>query len=140
MDSKAVSELVLDALAFAVAGDSERAADALDSLGTASTNNQMYGVCCAIAEAGRHMLQRVLGKQPPGSMFALEELEPGTAERDPHRAFALRFLTAYANGDRDMTLALFDAALEAGGDDYVESVCALLAEVAGITRLALKST
>ncbi|UZK54056.1 hypothetical protein NEH16_07745 [Streptomyces drozdowiczii] len=59
-------------------------------------------------------------------------------EADPPKAFAVRFLTAYANGDHDTCLALFEAALHASDEQYVSSVCALLADVAGIYRLALK--
>ncbi|MFF1958005.1 hypothetical protein ACFVWX_13565 [Streptomyces sp. NPDC058220] len=137
MDQAEASKLVFNALAHAVAGDSDAAATSLESLGTQSDNHQMYGVCCAIAEVGKRMMQRLFGEQPTDSMVVLQELKPGAAMADPHRAFALRFLTAYANDDRDMTLALFDTALAAGGEQYVESVCALLAEVAGLCRLAL---
>ncbi|MFJ2675085.1 hypothetical protein [Streptomyces sp. NPDC087525] len=137
MDHAEASKLIFTALTHAVAGDSDAAATSLESLGTQSDNNQMYGVCCAIAEAGKHVLPRLFGEQPADSMVVLQELEPGAALADPHRAFALRFLTAYANNDQPMTLALFDTALAAGGEQYVESVCALLAEVAGLCRLAL---
>jgi hypothetical protein len=33
-------------------------------------------------------------------------------------------------------MALFNAALHASGEEYVDSVCALLADVAGLCRLA----
>lgn len=142
MDHTAATELIWDALAAAVSGDSERAAGALESLGRNSDDHQMYGVCCAIAGAGEHVLRRIYGDQAPtpgtDDMFVLGELVPGTLAADPPEAFALRFLTAYANGDTDTCMALFNAALQSDGDQYVDSVCALLAHVAGLCRLALK--
>ncbi|WP_327435691.1 hypothetical protein OG279_09495 [Streptomyces sp. NBC_01201] len=140
MDHTAASNLIFDALAHAVAGNSEKAADALSDLGQNSDNSQMYGVCCAIAGAGEHVLRRIYGDQAPTDgtgMFVLEGLEPG-AVVDPPELFALRFLTAYANNDPDTCMALFSAALQSDGDQYVDSVCALLAHVAGLCRLALK--
>jgi hypothetical protein len=102
----------------------------------------MYGVCCAIAEAGAFMLRKIYGDQAPTTpddgMWVLQPLVPDAVDRDPAKAFSMRFLIAYANGDRDTTLALFDAALASGGDQYVDSVSSLLADVAGITRLALE--
>ena len=142
MDHTAASNLIFDALAHAVAGNSEKAADALTDLGRNSDDHQMYGVCCAIAGAGEHMLRRLYGDQAPApgsdGMFVLGELVPGALAADPPEAFALRFLTAYANGDTDTCMALFNAALQSDGDQYVDSVCALLAHVAGLCRLALK--
>jgi hypothetical protein len=138
MDSRTASQLIHDALAYAVAGDAEGAATRLEQLGTQSDNDQMYGVCCAIAEAGKQMIRRLFGDaMNEHSLVVLQEIEPGAGDRDPARAFAMRFLAAYANDDRDMTLALFDTALKAGGEQYVDSVCALLSEVAGLCRSAL---
>jgi hypothetical protein len=142
MDTDEASTLVFEALAYAVAGDAEHAAHNLTTLGENSDDNRMYGVCCAIASAGKHMLQKIYGDQAArperGDMWAMEQLEPGALDRDPPKAFAARFLIAYCNDDEATTLALFQAALHSGGDQYVDSVCALLADVAGIARLALK--
>lgn len=136
--TEAVS-LIEDALASAVAGDTERAADRLVTLGESSDNNFMYGACGALAEAGKYGLSLIYGDQMArperGDMFILEEIKPGAFAEDPPKAFAARFLIAWCNGDRDTTLALFDAALRS--DQYVESVSALLADVAGILRLGL---
>lgn len=142
MDTDEASTLVFEAIAYAVAGDAERAASNLTTLGENSDDNRMYGVCCAIASAGKHMLGLIYGDQAAqperGDMWVLQQLEPGALDRDPPKAFAARFLIAYCNDDEATTLALFQAALHSAGDQYVDSVCALLADVAGIARLALK--
>lgn len=141
MDQKQTGDLVFEALAQAVAGNASEAATALMTIGQESDNNVMYGVCCAIASAGTHALGLVYGDQAPTpetGMYVLQELKPGAMKADPPKAFAVRFLTAYANGDTATCMALFSAALHSDGDQYVDSVCALLADVAGIYRLALK--
>lgn len=141
MDQKQTEDLIFDAIAHAVDGNASEAATALMTIGQNADNNLMYGVCCAIASAGTHALGLVYGDRAPKpgttDMYVLQELVPGTAETDPPKAFAMRFLTAYANGDTDTCMALFNAALRSSDDEFVDSVCALLADVAGIYRLAL---
>ncbi|MFE9199961.1 hypothetical protein ACFYMH_28470 [Streptomyces albidoflavus] len=136
MNTDQTAEAVFEMLAHAVAGNTEQAAGLLESIGAQSDDHRMYGVCCALAEAGTQMLYKVFGEQPPEHMWALQELSPGALAADPAKGFAVRFLIAYANGDRDTTLSLFQAALHADGDQYVDSVCALLAQVASLCRLA----
>ncbi|MQS14484.1 hypothetical protein F7Q99_20000 [Streptomyces kaniharaensis] len=133
--------LIQQAIGSAAHGDIDTAARALESLGQASDNNRMYGVCCAIATTGTHTLRLLYGSQAPtadnGAMWATTELTPGAFAADPAEAFAMRFLVAYSNGDTDTCLALFETALKAGGEQYVSSVCALLTAVAKLVRLAL---
>lgn len=140
LDQDEVAQLVLDALAYAIDRDANRAADVLSTLGTGCDTKTMYGVCCAIAEAGKQMLEQIYGDwvPQPGSddMWVLEQIEPGALD-DPVRAFSARFLTAYCNGDRGTRIALYQAALGAGPDQYAASICALLSDVARISRLAL---
>ncbi|MEU0356540.1 hypothetical protein [Streptomyces cyaneofuscatus] len=141
MDQQQIGELVFEALAQSVAGNASEAATALMTIGQNADNSLMYGVCCAIASAGKRALGLIYGDRAPvpgtSDMYVLQELVPGATEDDPPKAFAMRFLTAYANGDLVTCMALFDAALHSDGDQYVDSVCALLADVAGIYRLAL---
>lgn len=141
MDTEEATQLTFKALALAVADERDQVADVLDALGHGCTDNQMYGVCLGFANAGKQMLERLHGARigPGGSMVALRELVPGAAELDPPQAFAVRFFAAASNGDDAMTLALFNAAVHVGGEQYVDSVCALLASVAGICRLALET-
>ncbi|MFG2722689.1 hypothetical protein ACGFW5_30985 [Streptomyces sp. NPDC048416] len=138
MDTEEASQLAYKALALAVADETDEVADVLDVLGHGCTDNQMYGVCCGFANVGKLMLERLYGVRigADGPMVALREIVTGAAELDPPQAFAMRFLAAFANGDNDMTLTLFNVAVSAGAEQYVDSVCALLANVAGICRLA----
>jgi len=141
MDTRETSQLVMDALAHAVSGNADGAATALQTIGQQSNGSEMYGVCCALAAAGVQALRSIYGDRAPQSgsagMWVLEQLKPGALDGDPAGAFAMRFLIAYANRDSANCLALYDAAWKASDDEFVESVSALLAEVAGITRLAL---
>ncbi|MEV6504849.1 hypothetical protein AB0M61_01845 [Streptomyces sp. NPDC051642] len=141
MDTETASRLVYEALAHGVAGDTEGAFNNLNTVCEEADQPRMYGVCCGLAEAGAHMLRKLYGERAPKSpedgMFFLQELEPGAVGEDPAKAFSVRFLTAWANGDTDTTDALFSAATHASNEEYVDSVCALFADVVGICRLAL---
>lgn len=142
MDQTQLSELIMQAIGCAVTNDDHGAATALQTIGQHSDDHQMYGVCCAIASAGVLALKRIYGEQAAtmtaGDMWVLEELRPGSLADDPPKAFAMRFLISYANEDTGTCLALYNAALKGNNDEYIRSVCALLADVAGITRLALE--
>ncbi|WP_393075132.1 hypothetical protein [Streptomyces sp. LN704] len=135
------SQLIFEALACGVAGERDTAIDKLNSVCEDADGPRMYGVCCALAEAGAHMLRRVYGDAAPTTpedgMWVVQELQPGAMEDDPAKAFSMRFLIAWANGDRDTTDALFTAATRASNEQYIDSVCALFVDVIGITRLAL---
>lgn len=141
MNLDTTANLVFEALAHAVAGNADDAARHLITIGSQSDDNRMYGVCWAIASAGEHMLQRIYGDRAPhlehGDMWVLQQLEPGSLDADAPKAFAARFLVAHCNADKETALALFQAALDSDGDEYVASVGALLAMVAGISRLAI---
>lgn len=139
MDTAAASQLVFDALAHAVAGDAKGAFTAMQTLGQQSDGAMMYGACCGLAQAGALMLKKFYGDQAPKpgeGMWVMEQLKPD-APADPAETFGMRFLIAWANGDTDTCDALHLAAWKATDDQYVDSIAALLATVAGITRLAL---
>jgi hypothetical protein len=142
MDTNTASQLVYDALALGVAGDTEGAFTKLNAVAEGADGPRMYGVCCGLAEAGALMLRKLYGDQAPKTpddgMWILQELRPGATTADPAKAFSVRFLIAQANGDHDTTNALFTAATRASAEEYVDSVCALFADVVGITRLALE--
>jgi len=133
------AQLSFRALAHATAGEGDQAASLLTTIATNADTHQMYGICCGFAEAGKLMLTRIFGDQAPGpgGMWVLEQIKPGALD-DPAEAFAARFLVAYANGDKVMTLDMYQALLESDPDTYTDSVCTLLAEVAGICRTAIK--
>jgi len=142
MDDNRLAELVQQAFHFALDANADRVAGCLDEIGTSGDPFDMYKACCGFAEIGRAALTKLYGDRAPdrerGDMFYIEELQPGALSEDPPKAFAARFLIAYCNDDKETAPALFRAALEAGGVEYVDSMCALIADVAGIARLALK--
>jgi len=131
-----LAPLVEDVLRHTLDGEPARAAAVLDRIGEHGDGADMYGVCCAAAEVGRAALLTLFpdAGTADGDMWSLE----GAADQldDPHRLFAARFLTAYANGDAPTGLALFLAAHQAGPQSRTESVCALLAHVHGLCRRA----
>lgn len=140
-DMSELSQMAFDALAHAVAGDTDKTAEILTAIGEGSDFHQMYGVCCGFAEAGHHMLKQLYGDHAPkpgtDDMWAIQPLIPGALD-DPVKAFSVRFLIAHCNGDRDTTLALYDTAAQAAPEDFVASVCQLLTDIAGISRLAIE--
>jgi hypothetical protein len=142
VDTDTATELVMEALAHAIAGDVDEAATALMTLGQRGDGNLMYGVCCALASAGEHFLRRIYGDRAPqpesGDLWVMQQLHPGVLAKDPPKAFAMRFLVASANQDTATCLALYEAAYKASDDEYVDSIGALLADVAGIGRLAIE--
>ncbi|MFG2826062.1 hypothetical protein ACGFWI_01040 [Streptomyces sp. NPDC048434] len=133
-------QLIYEALDRAVAKDAAGAADALSAVGENSDNHQMYGVCCGIAAMAVEVMTTQFGmKLDPdnGDLMVIEPLFPNATFRGPAEAFSMRFIVAYANGDKDTALALYKSAGEAGPEQFTESVSSLLADTAGITRLAL---
>ncbi|ONK09495.1 hypothetical protein [Streptomyces sp. MP131-18] len=139
-DIKHNAHLVFDMLAAAVADDTARAADLLQQIGESSTPDRMYGVCCALAAAGTNSLRSLYGEHAPdlsrGDMWAMQTL-PNAGRDSQSSTWASRFLIAYANGDKDTPLALFNASVN-DGDRHVDDVASLLITVTGITRLALR--
>jgi hypothetical protein len=135
-----IPQLISNAFAAAVEGDTDRAADALDEIGFNTNSAQMYGVCCAFAAAGTRAVQLLGPAFDPtsGDMLALEEVEPGAAERNPQQAWAMRFFVAFANGDIPMTNALYSTARKAGAQNFCESVASLLLVVAELGRTAVE--
>ncbi|OKI22229.1 hypothetical protein [Streptomyces sp. CB03911] len=135
MNHDTIADLVMEMIGHGMADDTDRTAEILTRIGNASTASEMYAVCCAIASTGTHALRRLYGVSA-GASWALEENVPGVLTDDPPRAFGARFLVAYASGDRPTCAALYRAATLATDEEYIASVCALLAHVCGIARLA----
>jgi hypothetical protein len=139
MDKEELLQLTMTAIGCALGGDAEGASSALVEIGQRGTHFDVYGACCAFAGVGKAALVKFYGKNAAdlskGDMWAMQEIVPGAAS--PAELFAMRFLIAYCNDDKEMAPALFRAALESEGDQYVESVCALLVSVAQLSRTAL---
>lgn len=124
-----------DLLAHTATGDLVRAGDVLGEIKAYGDPAALWGVCCATAEAGRGVLTQMFNVAEESVIWRCPGIADAFAD-DPHRLFAGRFLTAYANGDADMCRALYRAAETAGEDDLTDSVCALVAHVARLFRRA----
>ncbi|MEU4051314.1 hypothetical protein AB0F09_19205 [Streptomyces olivaceus] len=127
MDQDRLHQLTMQALDAAFNRNAEAAASALTEIGETGGDSSIYGACCAFAEVGRAALAKFYGDATPdparGEMWAMQQLGDSA---DPHDLFAVRFIVAYANQDQDLSMALFNASIEAGGNAHVDSVCALL--------------
>lgn len=122
----ALAPLVDSALGYLLNGENARAAVIVEEITEHGDGADVYGLCCAAADVA-------------GAVFSAEDgraLLATVPADDPHRLFAGRFLTAYAAGDTPMTAALFRAAELAGEPERTESVCALLALTATLSRHA----
>jgi hypothetical protein len=142
MEHDRLARLTMDALQFAILQDADRAAEAIDEIGLSGDPFDMYAACCGFAETAKRAMVKVLGDKPnlaAGDMWMVQELKPGGMDADPAKTFAVRFLIAYANDDKDMAPVLYRAALEAGPEQFADSVCALLGDAADLHRLSLKS-
>ncbi|MFJ4469507.1 hypothetical protein ACIP2X_18715 [Streptomyces sp. NPDC089424] len=114
------------------------AASVLDVITEHGDSADLFGVCCAAADTGMVALQALFPNAGfgPGEEWTLPPAMSDQLADDPHRLFAVRFMTAYLNGDHAMALALFRAAEAAGCQDRTESICSLLAHVRCLTLRA----
>lgn len=142
MDHDRLYELTMKAIGCALEGDSEGASSAMCEIRQNGTWRNVYGSCCAYAEVGKAALIKFYGDQAPnrgrGDMWVLQMLP--SAGPDPYEQFAIRFIVAYANDDKDGAFALFRSAAESSADDYVSSVAQLLATAASLAHGALEHT
>jgi hypothetical protein len=139
MDTPRRDQLVMDVLQHAVNRNYQRAMQVMGEIAAASTRRQMYGVCCAIAEAGRQTLIRLYGHPSPEGLWALTASDPDNdCAQHPAHLFSLRFITSFANHDLLTCQALYLAAAKAGSEDYSHSLTALIGDVAHLARVALE--
>ncbi|MGW3971127.1 hypothetical protein ACWEFD_17745 [Streptomyces ardesiacus] len=136
--SEAMNPLVQEILRHTLDGRPAVAASLLDVVSEHGDSADLFGLCCAVADTGRVALHVLF---PDAGTGPCEEwtLPPAMADQlagDPHRLFAVRFMTAYLNGDHPTAAALFQAADAAGPQDRTESICSLLAHVHGLTLRA----
>ncbi|MFD5798647.1 hypothetical protein ACFWIO_34975 [Streptomyces diastatochromogenes] len=139
MDHDELYARTMTVLNRAMDGDVPGAATALIEIGENGDPFDVFGACCAFAEVGKAALTKIYGDKAPdlsrGDMWAMQMLKPGST--DPADTFAVRFIVAYANDDKEQAPALFRAALESSGDEYVSSVSALLATAVSLAHTAL---
>lgn len=144
MESAELRPLVIGAMEAAVNGDVDNIADNLAQIAVSGDPFSMYAACCGFAEIGKNALDALAGAHGCGDgcehTVQVQEARPGAFAEDPHQAFAARFFAAYCNKDGDMTTTLFKVALDAGLEDFVDSVCALVHNTAGIVRVAISTT
>ncbi|MGW1801683.1 hypothetical protein ACWCQN_38645 [Streptomyces sp. NPDC001984] len=135
MDTTRRAELVMDVVRHAITGDHDEAMRLMGEIAQASDGQQMYGVCCGLAEAGRQTLLRLYGHPSPEGLWALVAPDPADGPRHPAHTFALQFITAFANGDMPTCQALYTTAARAGAEDYAHSVTAIVGYVARLAQI-----
>ncbi|MFD3455797.1 hypothetical protein ACFWVC_26915 [Streptomyces sp. NPDC058691] len=138
METTRRAQLVMDVLRHAAAADHDEAMRLMGEIAQASDGNQMYGVCCGLAEAGRQALVRMYGHPSREGLWALTAPDPADGLRHPAHTFALRFITAFINGDLPTCQALYMTAARASAEDYAHSVTAIVGYVARLAQIALE--
>jgi hypothetical protein len=137
--TEALEPLVQEILRHTLEGRPALAQSLVDVVVEHGDTADLYGLCCAAADTAQTALLTLFPQAAAGKAGDRWQLPLGMAQdlaADPHRLFALRFVTAYLNQDTAMAVALFQAAEAAGGQDRLESVCALLAHVRALTQRA----
>lgn len=134
------AQAIYDMLTMAVAGDTDGAENKLRHLVEANSNTaDMYSVCIGIATGAKKALLSIYGQHGipvnDGEIFYFKQLGP--EKPTPATLFSMRFLIAHTNDDSDTTWALYEAALRATPEEFVDSVVALLIDTVGLLRFAL---
>ncbi|MGW3246609.1 hypothetical protein [Streptomyces sp. NPDC001070] len=135
MDTSRRAELAMDVLRNAANDDHEEAMRLMAEIAQGSDGQQMYGVCCALAETGRQTLIRVYGHPSPETLWVLVAPDPADGPRHPAHTFALRFITAFLNGDTATCEALYATAARASSEDWAHSVTAIVGYVARLAQI-----
>jgi hypothetical protein len=136
VDEQELADLVMTALADAIEGDVDAAATAVCTIGERSGPGQfdVYAACCGFAGAAKQALVKLSGGKEPdaslGQMWGMQSL-PGA---DAAQLWAMRFIVAYCNDDKDQALALWRTVLNQTDEDYVASVAAVLSTAASLWR------
>ncbi|MCT9003505.1 hypothetical protein [Streptomyces rhizosphaerihabitans] len=139
MDISRRGQLVMAVVQHTVNCNYDRAVQVLGEIAATSTRRQMYGACCALAEAGRQILVRLYGHASPEGLWALAAPDPDDdCAQHPAHLFSLRFIAAFANRDMPTCEALYLAAANASGEDYFHSLTALIGDVGHLARVALE--
>ncbi|WP_073947594.1 hypothetical protein [Streptomyces kebangsaanensis] len=136
MDTARRAELVMNVLNRAIAGDADEGARLLVEVAANSTGQQMFNVCCGFANVAEQVLVQLFGQPTQEGLWALAAPDPAGGPTHPAHTFALRFVTAWLNGDLPTCQALYIAAIRASGKDYARSVCALVGLTAHLARAA----
>ncbi|MGW2700856.1 hypothetical protein [Streptomyces sp. NPDC001340] len=138
MDTPRRAQLVIEMLQHAVNGNRDETMRVLGEIARACDGRQMYGVCCSVADAARQSLINLYGDPSIEGLWALAAPDPDEGCQHPAHAFALRFVSAYANEDMETCSALYLAAYRASPTDYGHSVTALVGLTGYLARAALE--
>ncbi|MGW1626309.1 hypothetical protein [Streptomyces sp. NPDC002172] len=138
MDTFRRSQLVLEMLRHAADGNPHETMRVLGDIARACDGQQMYGVCCGIADAARQSLTNLFGHPSPEGLWAMAAGDPDEGCQHPAHTFALRFVAAYVNGDKEICGALYLAAYRASPADFGHSVTALIGLAGYLARAAIE--
>jgi hypothetical protein len=116
MNRDEAKRLTLDALQHTLDGNFDRASENVATLFDTKDPSILYLAC---------------------GEWTLADVHPDGLGSDPAETFALRFITAYCNGDWPTTAALFSAAVRAEGEQLAKSMAALLKISAYLNAKAL---
>ncbi|MEU3342249.1 hypothetical protein [Streptomyces sp. NPDC006668] len=136
MDTFRRSQLVMEMLRHAANGNRDETMRVLVHIAQACDGQQMYNVCCGIADAARQSLIKLYGHPSPEGLWALAAPDPDEGCQHPAHTFALRFVSSYSNGDMETCSALYLAAYRASPADYGHSVTALIGLAGYLARAA----
>jgi hypothetical protein len=141
MDEHELMRHVAQGLWAACNDDRNAFLDALDAITEPEDPALIYSACCGFAEAGRQAMEQIYGVTADpdnGATWGAVPKNQAAEHAPPNRWFSIRFLVAHANHDHDMTLALFNAAVEAGPDHLVDAMVALVMDAANLVDIVLK--
>ncbi|MGW0957294.1 hypothetical protein [Streptomyces sp. NPDC002545] len=136
MDTARRAELAMDVLNHALVGDANEAMQLMGEIAANSTAQEMFGVCCGFANSAQQTLVQLFGQPTQEGLWVLAAPDPDGGPAHPAHTFALRFVTAWCNGDVPMCQALYLAAVRASGKEYGHSVSALIGLTVHLARAA----
>ncbi|MFE4796164.1 hypothetical protein ACFRFL_13870 [Streptomyces sp. NPDC056708] len=129
-----------EALTAARAGDGDHADEVAGRIADRSDALDLVAVCRVVADTAVRALCALY--QAPdtarGEVWVLDRL--GDAEGQPERMFAARLVTAYANRDHDIVIALVAAAARASRDERADSLRSLISYAARLDVRAARHT
>ncbi|MFD7956993.1 hypothetical protein ACFV4X_26310 [Streptomyces ardesiacus] len=135
------SDLAWRAIIAAGARQPGRAAELTAQLIVGRPADQMYGVCCEIAQYAKAAVDSLNADtetpRPESGTWTLGHLARRPDRTDSKRAFAEDFLTAYCVADDQSAIAVYDEMVRDEQLLHVQAIAQLICEVAEVTGNAL---
>ncbi|MFI0827201.1 hypothetical protein ACH4Q7_22410 [Streptomyces roseolus] len=122
------------AVQAARAGDRELVGEMVGRIAASSDVLDLSAAARVFADLARRALHTLYGPLTTGERWVIDDL--GSAAEIPHHVWALRLVTAYANGDDGLVLALVAAVAKASVDSRSQSLRSLLGYAAELEREA----